>query len=109
MWSVDPALVERAREILSSRPVIDGHNDLLWELRLRARCDLDRIDIADPCPELMTDLERIRAGRLGGQFWSVYVRSDMPGDTAVTATLEQIDAFHALMARYPDAFDPATS
>jgi membrane dipeptidase len=109
MWSVDPSLVERAREILSRRPVIDGHNDLLWELRLRAGYDLDRIDIADSRPELMTDLERIRAGRLGGQFWSVYVRSDMPGHTAVTATLEQIDGFHALMARHPDVFHWATT
>jgi len=109
MWTADPALLQRAREILDSRPVIDGHNDLLWELRLRARYDLDRMDVADSRPELMTDVERIRSGRLGGQFWSVYVRSDMPGDTAVTATLEQIDGFHALMARYPGVFEPATT
>jgi membrane dipeptidase len=52
----------------------------------------------------MTDIARIRAGGLGGQFWSVYVPSDLPGDTAVTATLEQIDGLHAMVERYPDAF-----
>jgi membrane dipeptidase len=107
MWQADPELVERARAVLVRSPVVDGHNDVLWELRLRARYDLDRLNLAEPRPELMTDVERIRSGHLGGQFWSVYVRSDMPGDTAVTATLEQIDAYHAMIRRYPDVFEHA--
>ena len=87
--------------------MIDGHNDFLWEARDRAGYDFDRLDLAGPLPDLMTDIPRIRAGSLGGQFWSVYVPSDLPGDASVTATLEQIDAVHAMVRRYPDAFELA--
>jgi membrane dipeptidase len=100
----DDDLIERARGVLRRAPLIDGHNDVLWELRTKAAYDLDRLDLAEDRPELMTDIARIRAGGLGGQFWSVYVPSDLPGDTAVTATLEQIDGLHAMVERYPDAF-----
>ena len=70
--------LERARDVLRRAPVVDGHNDVLWEVRERAGSDFDRFDLAEPRPELMTDLPRIRAGGLGGQFWSVYVPSDSP-------------------------------
>src|SRR6266487_4050663 len=99
--------LERARELLARAPVIDGHNDVLWEARDRVGYDSDRLDLARPCPDLMTDIPRMREGSLGGQFWSVYVPSDLPGDTAVTATLEQIDAMRAMLVRYPDALAPA--
>jgi membrane dipeptidase len=103
----DAATIERARGILRGAPLIDGHNDLLWQLRKRAGYDLSKMDPADPQPGLMTDLPRLRAGAVGGQFWSVYVPSDLPGDTAVTATLEQIDALRALVAAHPDGFELA--
>jgi membrane dipeptidase len=99
-------LIQRAEALLDRAPVIDGHNDVLWELRERGY-DFDLFDLAASRPELMTDIERIRAGRLGGQFWSVYVPSDLPGDTAVPATLEQIDALFEMTRRYPDAFELA--
>src|SRR5919202_2124284 len=88
-------------ELLRAAPLVDGHNDLLWQLRLQAAYDLDRIDIAGPCPTLHTDLPRLRVGGLGAQLWSVYVPSDLPGHEAVTATLEQLDGVHRLLARYP--------
>src|SRR4051812_14977265 len=88
-------------ELLRTAPLVDGHNDLLWQLRIQASYDLDRMDVAGPCPTLHTDLPRLRAGGLGAQFWSVYVPSDLPGHEAVTATLEQLDGFHRLLARYP--------
>src|SRR6266702_4515800 len=100
-------LTERALEILDRAPVVDGHNDVLWELRVQAGYDFDRLDLGDSRPELMTDVERIRTGRLGGQFWSVYVPSDLPGATAVTATLEQIDALYQMLHRYSDVFELA--
>src|SRR5438105_1544875 len=103
--SNDP--LERARELLARAPVIDGHNDLLWEARTRFDYDFERLDIASPQPEVMTDIPRIREGRLGGQFWSVYVPSDLPGDAAVTATLEQIDALFGMVGRYPEVFELA--
>ncbi|MEE4424864.1 dipeptidase [Streptomyces bugieae] len=95
---------ETARELLTRWPVVDGHNDLPWALREQVRYDLDRRDIAtDQSATLHTDLPRLRAGGVGAQFWSVYVRADYAGDTAVSATLEQIDAVRQLVARYPDA------
>ncbi|MFJ2217615.1 dipeptidase [Streptomyces sp. NPDC101062] len=96
-------LLAAARALLADAPVVDGHNDLPWALRENVRYDLDRLDIAeDLTGRLHTDIPRLRRGGVGGQFWSVYVRSDMAGDDAVSATLEQIDVVGRLLARYPD-------
>ncbi|MEV5485431.1 MULTISPECIES: dipeptidase [Streptomyces] len=93
---------EAARDLLARWPVVDGHNDLPWALREQVRYDLDRRDIAtDQSAHLHTDLPRLRAGGVGAQFWSVYVRADYAGDKAVSATLEQIDVVRELVARYP--------
>lgn len=83
--------------------VIDGHNDLLWEARKQVGYDFDRLDVAgDTSDRTHTDIPRLRAGRVGGQFWSVFVPSDLAPHEAVTQTLEQIDAAHQLIARYDD-------
>ena len=98
---------DRARDLLTRTPLVDGHNDLLWELRRRVGYDLDRLDVGQPQPALDTDIPRLRAGGVGAQFWSVYVPADTggtAGDAAVAATLEQIDAAHTLIARYSDTF-----
>jgi membrane dipeptidase len=100
-YTVDPEALDRARVLLAGHPVVDGHNDLPWALRMEAGYDLDRCDIAaDQTGRLHTDLARLRAGGVGAQFWSVYVPSSLQGDSAVSATLEQIDCVHALAARY---------
>lgn len=94
--------LDRAHELLAEHPVVDGHNDLPWALRERVRYDLDRMDIAaDQTGRIHTDIPRLRTGGVGAQFWSVYVRSDMAGDDAVSATLEQIDVVAQLLERYP--------
>ncbi|MFD4136640.1 dipeptidase [Streptomyces goshikiensis] len=91
-----------ARELLAEHPVVDGHNDLPWALRKQVRYDLDRRDIAgDQSAYLHTDIPRLRAGGVGAQFWSVYVATELTGDEAVSATLEQMDAVDQLIARYP--------
>ena len=54
-------------------PLIDGHNDYPWALREKAQRDLDKLDITKPQPAIMTDIARLHAGGVGGQFWSVYV------------------------------------
>jgi membrane dipeptidase len=80
---------------------VDGHNDLPWALREHVRYDLDALDIATDCSAtLHTDLPRLRAGGVGAQFWSVYVRCGLSGDDAVSATLEQIDVVRQLTDRY---------
>lgn len=99
----------RARALLAAHPIWDGHNDLPWALRTHAGYDLDALDLAVPQPALQTDIPRLRAGGVGAQFWSVYVPSKLQGDHAVSATLEQIDAVHRLVARYPDTFMLARS
>lgn len=87
----------------SSLLIIDGHNDLLWEARDQVGYDFQRLDVGgDTTGRTHTDIPRLRAGGVGGQFWSVFVPSNLPGSTAVTATLEQIDAAHQLIARYDD-------
>jgi membrane dipeptidase len=89
-------------ELLRAAPLIDGHNDLAWELR-NAREEGEDPDVGGAVPSLHTDLPRLEAGGLRGQFWSVYVPSDLVDPhAAVTMTLEQIDTVHGLVARYPD-------
>ncbi|CAL9453290.1 hypothetical protein SUDANB120_02485 [Streptomyces sp. enrichment culture] len=94
--------LDQARALLAEHPVADGHNDLPWALRQQVRYDLAQRDIAgDTSAHLHTDIPRLRAGGVGAQFWSVFVRSDYAGDQAVSATLEQIDAVTQLIDRYP--------
>src|SRR4051794_4768915 len=105
--SNDRALTDRARALLKQTPLIDGHNDYPWALREKAQRDFSRLDIAKPQPSIMTDIPRLRAGGVGGQFWSVYVPVELTGQTAVTATLEEIDTVHQMVRRYPDTFELA--
>ncbi|MEV7183216.1 dipeptidase [Kitasatospora sp. NPDC093102] len=95
--------LDRARALLRTAPVVDGHNDLPWAMREQAGYDLGALDLAaDQSDRLHTDLARLAEGGVGAQFWSVYVPSSLAGDHAVSATLEQIDFVHALVERYPD-------
>jgi len=87
--------------------VIDGHNDLPWAMRNLCAYDLDRVDLAGPVPDLHTDIPRLRAGGVSGQFWSVFMPSTLSGGAAVAATLEQIDFVYRLVTRYPDTFELA--
>lgn len=89
--------------------LIDGHNDLAWAIRQQYG-DLDRVDLAKAVPDLHTDLDRLKAGGVFGQFWSVYVSPELyQGSAAVTATLQQIDLIRRLVARYPDQLVLATT
>lgn len=99
--------LERARAIHRQAPLIDGHNDYPWAVREKGGRDLATLDMRQPQPALHTDFARLRAGGVGGQFWSVYVPAALAGQTAVTATLEQIDIVHQMMRRYPDTLELA--
>ena len=108
-------------------PLIDGHNDLPWELRERAGGDASRVrlappgsapadptevdgaevDLAGPVAGTHTDLLRLAAGGVGAQFWSVYVPASLTEDGAVTAVLEQIDLARRMIAGYPGALELA--
>jgi membrane dipeptidase len=102
--------LQAVREILAEVPLIDGHNDVPWQYRTRADNHLDRIDFNDTRslePPMHTDLVRLRASGIGGQFWSVYIPTDLAGPGAARAVLEQIDTVHRLASRYPDALEMA--
>jgi membrane dipeptidase len=107
----DPAdtsgLIQRARALHKQTPLIDGHNDYPMALRDKAQRNLELLDISQAQPSIMTDIPRLRAGGVGGQFWSVYVSADLMGQQAVTATLEQIDIVHRMMRKYPGTFELA--
>ena len=101
---------QTAAAALRAAPVIDGHNDVPEQLRVRYRNVIAGFDFADtaaaPAAEggavgMHTDLPRLRKGRVGGQFWSVYVSADLPEPQAVVAVLEQIDVMKRVMARHP--------
>jgi membrane dipeptidase len=100
--------VARARALQKEVPLVDGHNDYPWALRENnAERDLAKLDIRVAQPKIMTDIPRLRAGGVGGQFWSVYVPATMKGPEAVRATLEQIDVVYSMMRKYPDTFELA--
>lgn len=98
------------RQILREVPLIDGHNDVPWEYRKHSN-DFSAIDLAGDTAHLAspmaTDIPRLRAGCVGGQFWSVYVPTKLKGADAVQATIDQIDVVHWMCARYPEAFELA--
>jgi membrane dipeptidase len=98
----------RAKAIHAQTPLIDGHNDYPWALRENnVERDINRLDIRKPQPSIHTDISRLRAGGVGGQFWSVYVPATMDGPVAVRATFEQIDVVHRMTRKYPDTFELA--
>jgi membrane dipeptidase len=94
--------LERARVLMREVPLIDGHNDLPWELRAVYGGSFETLDIAQPQPDVMTDIPRLRAGLMGGQFWSTYTPSNSPQPARMG--MEQVDIVHRMVARYPEAF-----
>ncbi|HEX6520667.1 MAG TPA: dipeptidase [Streptosporangiaceae bacterium] len=90
-----------ARDLLRRFPLIDGHNDLPWALRLAANGDTGKVDFSGPVSAKHTDLARLSAGGLGAQFWSVFVPSNFEGEAAAATVLEQIDLTRRMIAAYP--------
>jgi membrane dipeptidase len=109
-----PEAVEtRIERVLRMSPVIDGHNDLPWEIRdkydsWRKPLDLDS-DTSRLQARLQTDLPRMKQGGMGAQFWSVWIPNEMKGDEAIRVTLEQIDLVHRMVARYPARLEMAST
>jgi membrane dipeptidase len=111
MISAGPASYEtRVANVLAKTPLIDGHND--WGETLadkagdaRWTIDLTRLDPA----KYNTDITRLRAGHVGGQFWSVYVSANLPGPEQVKETLDQIGLMKEIFRRYPTVFAPAVT
>jgi membrane dipeptidase len=100
--SQDRAL-EHARKLLSSTPLIDGHNDLPWEIResKAAPRDVAAYDLRTRSPK-HTDLDRLREGKVAAQFWSIYLPGDIKDSGYARVQLEQFDIARRVIARYPD-------
>ena len=92
---------DRARSILENAPIVDGHNDLPWVIREKFGGDVENYDIS-AYAQFDTDIPRMREGRVGTQFWSVYVPSSMSSLEAMRVQLEQINIAHRIIERYPD-------
>ena len=114
----DAELLARVERVLAKTPLIDGHNDLPWEIRTReGGVDLavDHTHLPRPATApadwvgLMTDIPRLRAGHVGAQFWSVWIPATTTGPEAIKTTIEQIDIVHGMATRYPQAFQMAYS
>lgn len=116
-WAA-PDYQHRVDQILLQTPLIDGHNDLPWEIRERFQSDLSAVNLAADTSHLrlqpgqaalMTDIPRLRAGHVGAQFWSVWIPVSTQGFEAVQMTLEQIDLVKRMSAQYPADFAMAYS
>ena len=114
---VDPATAT-ANAALEVAPIFDGHNDVPNQLRARVANQINAFDFEDTThtgeahPQgavMQTDLARLRQGKVGAQFWSVYVPSNPDEPEAVQEVIEQIDVTKRLIARYPDALRFATT
>ena len=108
--SLDP--LSLVRELLAEAPLIDGHNDLPWQFRRRKKragdLDLSRSTGGGSDPWL-TDIPRLRAGGVGGQFWAAYVPAELRGSAAVDYLFEQIDLIREFTAAYPEDLELALS
>jgi membrane dipeptidase len=105
----EDAALAHARKLLAATILIDGHNDLPWELRTNKAHpqNVEAYDLRGTVTG-QTDLARLREGRIGAQFWSVYVPGELPGGFA-KVQLEQLDIARRMIARYPEAMRFATT
>ena len=108
--AIDARTQARIDRILKRTPLIDGHNDIAEQLAENYKWNVEGLasgtDGRDPKP-LMTDMARLRAGRVGGQFWSVFIDGTITGDAAIRKTIEQIDTVERMIAAYPSDLEQA--
>jgi membrane dipeptidase len=106
---IDPKVQARIDRILKNTPLIDGHNDLPEALRENYQMKVEGLASggAERAKPLMTDMARLRAGRVGAQFWSVWIPGTYTGDEAIRMTIEEIDIVDRLIEAYPNDLERA--
>jgi membrane dipeptidase len=100
--------MDKAMRVLSTTPLFDGHNDLPWAIRNDAGSDVGAYDLRTTRAG-HTDIDRLRRGMVGVQFWSVYIPSNSVETGAAKMQLEQIDIAKQVFAKYPDVLEEATT
>ena len=108
---IDSRVQARIDRILNRTPLIDGHNDLPWAIRQDHGQTVEGLESGTDkrAKPLHTDMQRMRAGRVGGQFWSVYITGTLVGDEAIRTTIEQIDTARRVIEAYPHHLELAAS
>jgi membrane dipeptidase len=108
---IDPKVQARIDRILKRTPLIDGHNDIAEQLADNYKRNIDGLASGTDKrgKPLMTDMARLRQGRVGGQFWSVYIDGTVTGDAAIRETIEQIDIVRRMVDAYPEHLELAST
>jgi membrane dipeptidase len=102
------ANLERARRILDQVPIVDGHNDLPSEILDKGGADPARFDFNQLQTRFHTDFQRLKAGRVGAQFWSAYITNDsIPTGASLRQAIREIDMVHRLTQQYPQHLELA--
>ena len=107
---IDSKVQARIDHILKGTPLIDGHNDIAEQLQESHGYSVANLASGtDKWPDhpLMTDMARLHAGRVGGQFWSVYIDGALTGDEAIRRTIEEIDIVDRMIKAYPNDLEQA--
>jgi membrane dipeptidase len=110
--SIDPKVQARIDRILKKTPLIDGHNDIAEQLAENYKRSIDGLASGTdrrPDHALMTDMARLHQGRVGGQFWSVYISGTITGDAAIRETLLEIDVVRRMIEAYPKDLELAST
>ena len=104
--------MEKALRVLAMTPLVDGHNDLPWAIR-NSEAGPHDVEAAEHdlrgTTSFHTDIDRLREGRVGAQFWSVYIPFEAVAEGAAKVQLEQIDIALQIIDKYPEAMELATS
>ena len=109
---IEPKVQARIDRILKKTPLVDGHNDIAEQLADHYKRNIDGLSSGTDRREkraLMTDMARLHQGRVGGQFWSVYIDGNITGDAAIRETIQQIDIVRRMVAAYPDDLEMAAT
>lgn len=106
---IDPKVQARIDRILKKIPLVDGHNDIAEQLADNYQQSIEGLASGTDKREkpLMTDMARLHRGRVGGQFWSVYIEGTYTGDEAIRRTIGQIDIVDRMIAAYPNDLERA--
>jgi membrane dipeptidase len=109
---IDPKVQARIDRILAKTPLIDGHNDIAEQLADKYKRSVEGLASGTDQRQalaLMTDMARLRQGRVGGQFWSVYIAGTITGDAAIRETIQQIDIVRRMIDDYPGDLELAAT